>query len=126
MAWVEPSARVIVASVPVTPAPAVAGPLTGGQNVAHDPLHFDVVEVSGANQYRVKPWPLVSTLTPPIVVAFSALPLAACAPEFAAGELLVEVELPQAAIIKAAAASPAGASHLLSIACPHSRRSQVP
>jgi hypothetical protein len=60
-------------------------------------------------------------------VAFSALPLAACVPEFAAGgELLVEVELPQAAIINAAAASPAGASHLLSIACPHSRRSQVP
>jgi hypothetical protein len=33
---------------------------------------------------------------------------------------------PHAAIIKAAAASPAGASHLLFIACLHSRRSQVP
>jgi hypothetical protein len=40
--------------------------------------------------------------------------------------LVVLAELPHAAIIKAAAASPAGASHLLSIACPQSRRSQVP
>jgi hypothetical protein len=62
-------------------------------------------------------------------VVFSAVPLAAGALEAAAagGVLLVElVELPHAAIIKAAAAIPAGASHLLSIACPHSRRSQVP
>jgi len=29
---------------------AVAGPLTGGQKVAQDPVHFEVVEVSGANQ----------------------------------------------------------------------------
>ena len=36
------------------------------------------------------------------------------------------VELPHAAIIKAAAARPAGASHLLYIASPHSCRSQVP
>ena len=128
----EPSARVIVPSLPVTPAPAVAGPLTGGQNVAHDPLHFDVVEVSGANQYRVKPWALVSTVTPPIVVVFSALPLAAGALEavVAAGAAglagLVELELPHAAIIKAAAAIPAGASHLLFILVPHSRRSQIP
>jgi hypothetical protein len=94
--------------------------LTGGQNVAHEPLQFDVVEVSGANQYRVKPWALVSTVTPPIVVVFSALLLDAGAPEAAAagGVLLVElVELPHAAIIKAAAASPAGASHVLFITC---------
>jgi hypothetical protein len=70
---------VIVASLPVTPDPAVAGPFTGGQNVAHWPLHLDVVEVSRANQYSVKPLALVSTVTPPIVVVFSALPLAAAA-----------------------------------------------
>jgi hypothetical protein len=83
-------------------------------------VHFDVVEVSGANQYRVKPWALVSTAAPPIVVVFSALLLDAGAPEApaAGGVLLVElVELPHAAIIKAAAASPAGASHVLFITC---------
>jgi hypothetical protein len=64
-------------------------------------------------------------------VVFTAVPLAAGALEAlvaagaAAGELVV-LELPHAAIIKAAAASPAGASHLLFIACPQSRRSQVP
>ena len=45
----------MVASWPVTPTPAVAGPLTGGQYVVHEPLHFEVVGVSGANQYKVKP-----------------------------------------------------------------------
>ena len=50
MAWVEPSDRVIVPSVPVTPVPAVTGPLSGGQKLAQLPLQFDVVEVSGANQ----------------------------------------------------------------------------
>jgi hypothetical protein len=38
----------------MTPA-AVTGPLTGGQLAAHVPLHFDVVDVSGANEYSVKP-----------------------------------------------------------------------
>ena len=32
-----PSERLIVASVPVTPGPAVTGPFTGGQYAAHDP-----------------------------------------------------------------------------------------
>jgi hypothetical protein len=50
VAWVVPSGRVMVLSVPVTPEPAAAGPLTGGQKVAHDPVHLDVVDVSGANQ----------------------------------------------------------------------------
>jgi hypothetical protein len=36
------------------------------------------------------------------------------------------VDEPHAAIIKAAAASPAGASHLLSITSSRSRRCQVP
>ena len=67
----------MVASLPVTPAPAVAGPFTGGQYAAHEPLQFDVVGVSGANQYSVKPLALVRTVAPPIVVVFSALLLAA-------------------------------------------------
>jgi hypothetical protein len=63
----------MVASLPVTPAAAVAGPLTGGQYVVHEPLHFEVVGVSGANQYKVKPLALVSTVTPPIVAVLSVL-----------------------------------------------------
>jgi hypothetical protein len=31
--------------------------------------------VSGANQYRVEPWPLVSTVVPPIMVVFSTAPV---------------------------------------------------
>lgn len=69
-----PSERVIVPSVPVTPAPAVTGPLTGGQYVAQLPLQFDVVLVSGTNQYNVSPAALVSTVAPPMVVVFSAGP----------------------------------------------------
>src|ERR1700755_2423987 len=63
----------MVASLPVTPAPAVAGPFTGGQNVAHEPLHFDVVAVSGTNQYKVKPLALVTTVAPPILAVFREL-----------------------------------------------------
>ena len=79
--------------------------------------------MSGANQYRVKPLALVSTVTPPIVAVFSVLLAAAGALEAGAAALevpeLVElVELPQAVIISAA--SPAGASHLLFIPCPRS------
>src|SRR5215831_6045267 len=116
----------MVASLPVTPAPAVAGPFTGGQNVAHEPLHFDVVAVSGTNQYKAKPLALVTTVAPPILAVFSAL-LPAAAGALDAGAALealppepVELdELPQAAITKAAA-SPAGASHTLFIAHPPS------
>ena len=43
VARTEPSERVIVPYVPVTPA-AVTGPFTGGQFCAHVPLLFDVVE----------------------------------------------------------------------------------
>jgi hypothetical protein len=107
---------VIVLSVPVTPDPAVAGPFTGGQNVAQLPLHFDVVLVSGANQYKVKPLAFVSTVTPPIVLVSSVLPDAAaeCVPPEPAGVLEV-LELPHPVAISAAAASPTGASHLLPI-----------
>jgi hypothetical protein len=46
VAWVEPSDRVIVPNVPLTPA-AVTGPCTGGQLAAHVPLHLDVVDGRG-------------------------------------------------------------------------------
>jgi hypothetical protein len=100
----------------------VTGPFTGGQYVAHEPLQFDLVEVSGANQYSVKPLPLVRTAAPPIVVVFSALLLTAALEAGAAAlEVLLPelVELPQAAI-RSVAASPAGASHVLFIAGPRS------
>jgi hypothetical protein len=49
VAQTEPSERVIVPYVPVTPA-SVTGPFTGGQFCAHVLLRFDVVDVSGANE----------------------------------------------------------------------------
>jgi hypothetical protein len=54
VAWAEPSERLMVPTVPVTPE-AVVGPLTGGQVCAHVPLQVDLVGVSGANEYSVKP-----------------------------------------------------------------------
>ena len=69
VAWTEPSERLIGPNVPVTPA-AVTGPVTGGQFWAHVPSHFDVVDVSGANEYSVKPLLLVSTVAPAIVAVF--------------------------------------------------------
>ena len=104
-----PSGRVMVLRVPVTPDPAVAGPLTGGQMVAHVPVHLDVVGVSGTNQYKVKPAELVSTLAPLIVVLVSVLPdeLAAGLDAPAAGGLL---ELAAAVLAIAACAA---APHIL-------------
>jgi hypothetical protein len=106
----------------------VAGPFTGGQNVAHEPLHFDVAAVSGTNQYKVRPLPSVTTVAPPILAVFSALLPAAgalaagVALEAAPAELAGLDEPPQAAITNAAA-SPAGASHTLFITYPPSPRS---
>jgi hypothetical protein len=54
--------------------------LTGGQIVAHEPLQFDLVLVSGANQYKVKPLALVSTVVPLMLAVLSALPVDAGAP----------------------------------------------
>src|SRR5580704_3756869 len=73
-------------NVPVTPA-AVTGPLSGGQLCAHVPLHLDVVGVSGAKEYSVKPALLVSTVTPEIVAVFTVL--AAAAAGLLAGLLLL-------------------------------------
>jgi hypothetical protein len=110
---------VIVPSLPVTPAPAVTGPLSGGQKCAHDPLQLDLVAVSGANEYTVKPLALVSTFAPPIVALFSAvLDEAAATLEAALGELLLPDELdevPHAAAIRATPAKPAGAHHRIRI-----------
>src|SRR5690349_24821480 len=49
VAWTEPSERLMVLNVPLTP-DAVAGPLTGGQFCAHVPLQLDLVDVSGAKE----------------------------------------------------------------------------
>ena len=59
-------------SRPVTPCPAAAGPVAGGRICAQVPVHVDVVAVSGANGYRVKPWALVTTVTPLMLAVFSA------------------------------------------------------
>ena len=136
MACVEPSDRVIVPSLPVTPAAAVAGPFTGGQYVAHDPLQFDLVAVSGANQYSVNPFALVSTVAPAIFVVFRAEldePVAGVEaaldeePPEAAGLDADEPddpdELPHAAAIRAIPARPAGAHHRLRMSYPARRRS---
>ena len=53
-------------------------PCTGGQFCAHVPLQLDLVGVSGANEYSVKPLALVSTVAPPIVAVFR-LPAVAAA-----------------------------------------------
>jgi hypothetical protein len=49
-------------------------PVTGGQICAQAPVHFDAVAVSGANEYKVNPRALATTLTPLIVAVFSAAP----------------------------------------------------
>jgi hypothetical protein len=98
--------------------------------VAHEPLHFDMVAVSGTNQYKVKPWALVTTVAPPILAVFSALLPAAgaleagVALEAAPPELVEPDELLQAAITKAAA-SPAGTSHTLFITYPPAQGRQL-
>ena len=63
-------------------------PVTGGQFCAHVPLQLDLVGVSGANEYSVKPLALVSTVAPPIVAVFR-LPAVA-----AAGLLVLVLLLP--------------------------------
>src|SRR5215470_18420990 len=87
-----------------------------------EPLQFDLVEVSGTNQYRVKPLELASTVALPTFIVFRVDP-----EDAAAGELpeppeppeppLPVVELPHAAITSTAAAAPAGTSHLFRMTC---------
>src|SRR6266704_4299413 len=107
----------MVPSVPVTPEPAVSGPLTGGQKVAHWPEQFDLVEVSMANQYRVMPLESTTTCWLPMVFSVTVLPLAEAGAALlllppAAGVLaavpeLLLPELPQADTVRASAAKPA-------------------
>src|SRR5215467_8761715 len=113
----------MVASVPMTPDPAVTGPLTGGQIWAQDPLQFDLAEVSGANEYTAKPVALVSTVAPLIVAAFSELP---DDEPVAVGAADVEVpdapevddELLHAATASPAATTAASASQRIRCRCP--------
>ena len=76
-----PSDRVIVASVPVTPAPPVGVPFpggNGGQTVAHDPVQLLVPAVSLAYVYSVKPAEFTSIVLPRVaLLAVSTVTLAA-------------------------------------------------
>src|SRR5712671_7215534 len=47
--------------------------------MAHDPVHSELVLVSGANQYRVRPLALVRTSTPPILAVLRVAPTSAAA-----------------------------------------------
>jgi hypothetical protein len=114
---------VITPILPATPVPAVTGPFTGGQYWAQAPLQLDLVEVSGTNQYSVKPLALVSTFTPLIVVDFTIEldePAATALgeeppPELPEPDVPDDPELPHAAATRATAASPAGAHHRVPI-----------
>src|ERR1700742_4142973 len=64
----------MVPSVPVTPGPAVGLPVTGGQYCAQVPEQFDLVGVSGANQYKVNPLPLAITVVLSTWAVFSTAP----------------------------------------------------
>src|SRR5215472_10535033 len=98
----------------MTPGPAITEPFTGGQNLAHWPLHLEVVLVSGANQYRVKPLMFVSTEAPSILAAFTRLlGIAAPAPVPVVPGVPELPELPHPVAISAAAARLTGTSHLL-------------
>jgi hypothetical protein len=66
-----PSERVIVAKVPVTPAPPVGVPFPGGKGghtVALDPVQALVPAVSLANVYSVKPAEFTSIVLPSVAL----------------------------------------------------------
>src|SRR5690349_10018102 len=88
----------------------------------HEPLQFDLVEVSGTNQYRVRPLELVSTVALPNFIVFRVDPEDAAAgeppePADPPEPPLPEDELPHAAITSTAAAAPASTSHLFRMTC---------
>src|ERR1700680_2757917 len=68
----------MVPSLPgsVTPDPACGAPATGGQYVVQPPVHFELVCVSMANQYRANPLESVSTV-PRLVFALCSIAVAA-------------------------------------------------
>jgi hypothetical protein len=99
------------------PDAAVALPSTGGQKLAQDPLQFDFVGVSMANQYSVWPCELTSTVPMPVLRVLTAtLPDAGVlVPDcgvVAGVDVFDELgdELPHAAIADAAAAASRGAA----------------
>src|ERR1700689_5549658 len=63
----------MVPSLPgrVTPDAACGVPITGGQKVVQLPLHFELVGVSMANQYRVNPLESVRTVPRLVFAVFS-------------------------------------------------------
>ena len=82
-------------------------------------MHFEVVDVSGTNQYKVKPLELVTTFVPLIVAVIRAeLEADGAALLAGAAGLLLEAdelpELPHAAATRAIAANPA-APHIFRI-----------
>jgi hypothetical protein len=86
-----------------------------------------VVEVSGPNQYRVKPFELVSTAVPLIVLDSTVLPAELELPDpaaaaglllWAAGVLELELELPHAATASTTVASPAALHSLRMLTSP--------
>src|SRR5215469_12012111 len=101
--------------------------MTGGQYVAHEPVHLDDVAVSIANQYSVLPWALTSTvpmlvlrvpITAPDVAAALVMVLPAAGAEVLPELLDGDAELPHAASITTAPASTGAASHRLCIFAP--------
>jgi hypothetical protein len=82
-------------------------------------LHFEVVEVSGTNQYRVNPLALVSRVAPLTFMVPRAAPVTGAAGELPepAPELPVDDELPHAATTSVAAIAPTGTSQLFRMTC---------
>jgi hypothetical protein len=87
-------------------------------------LHFEVVEVSGTNQYRVNPLALVSRVAPLTFMVPRAPPETGAADEADdAGGLpepeppVVDDELPHAATTSVAAIAPTGTSQLFRMTC---------
>jgi hypothetical protein len=103
-------------------------PVSGGQYVRHVPVQFDFVEVSIANQYRVLPWALVSTVPLLVLCVMMVVEdalagaelLGAAALVAGAGELVAgvegEPELPHAASRAAPPATIGAAHHRLRMA----------
>jgi hypothetical protein len=86
-------------------------------------LHFEVVEVSGTNQYRVNPLALVSRVAPLTFMVPRAPPVTAAGADAVgelpepAPELPVDDELPHAATTSVAAIAPTGTSQLFRMTC---------
>jgi len=70
VSWLEPSERLIVPNDAVTDAALLCGasdPGTGGQYVAHEPVHVEWPELSLAKPYNVIPFGSTSTFPKEVV-----------------------------------------------------------